>query len=264
MRVNIIRIMIFFLTCLLPALSLNAEIIYLKNGDTIKGKIIYQDSKSIKVKARFTTLTIPKKKILRYEKEKPKKYESIINIYLKNGNALRGYFISQSKKIIAIRLMHGVILKIQKNNIERMDWKKKTTKKSINNQISKKNPWKSIWRSTVLPSWGQFYQGRNTKGWVFAASSFISISGLIFASIKYNNLRKEWDAGDNSISLWDNMSTWYNTRNVFTVAALTIWILNIIDAGIVESPTQNQKLIHLSIINKSSSQWAGIIFQKKF
>ncbi len=90
-----------FIIVLMVPLRLNSEIVYMKDGQILKGSIIREDRSTLIVKTRFQTRKIYRdhvKRILYGDRE----MESI-NILLKSGEILKGYLVDQDAKQVIFR-----------------------------------------------------------------------------------------------------------------------------------------------------------------
>ncbi len=93
-----------------------------------------------------------------------------------------------------------------------------------------------VWRSSLIPGWGQFYKKQSKKGYFFLISETILISGALFSnylSIHYHD--KAFDAyNDNDYSLQRDYKNWSDTAESIAVisgiAAGVVYIYNIFDS----------------------------------
>ena len=282
---TISRFTSFFLLLAFTATA-GADVVYLSNGDKLKGEITTQDGKSITLKTKYSVIRISKTKVTRIEKDL--KQEERVNLYLKNGTVCRGVIVSQTPSYIVIRRKNGKKAIFLKENIARMDWGKENKKtatpgkenrsgkpapnktpgksRPLPNSVKKRPPLKSgenslskfrnftrgkirlqsVWRSALLPSWGQFYQERKTMGWIWVGAMGISLIGMGYSYIGYRIEKKDWDAGDHSLDQYNRMEKKSDLYFAFSLAALSIWLLNIADAAIF-SPEARKTGISASV-----------------
>jgi hypothetical protein len=98
-----------------------------------------------------------------------------------------------------------------------------------------------VWRSAILPSWGQFYKGEPTKGYLIAGSTVVLVSsGLILSNLK---ITSESDAKNSRTQVlrdyYNNQSNTYNNISIACfIAATAVYVYNIVDAVV----TDGQKL----------------------
>jgi hypothetical protein len=90
-----------------------------------------------------------------------------------------------------------------------------------------------IWRSVVLPSWGQFYKGHNNKGYVIAISEAVLLpAGFILNNLKITN---ESDARNSRTQVLrdyynEQANTYSNLSLGCFIAASAIYVYNVVDA----------------------------------
>lgn len=243
--------LVFFLT----AVGLFGDVIHLTNGDQLKGEIIAQNETSVTIKTRFTTLTVPKHTIARIEKAV--KAEEMINLYMKDGSVWRGIVLRQNEEHILIRRANGRQAIFLKTDIERLDWKagvqeKQKTGRDDRRAVNKaaaalttggtrpryagmsagRVRLESLWRSALVPSWGQFWQGRDTMGYIWAGTTGAALVGMLAARISYTIEKSAWDAGDHSQERYDRMKRRSDLHFALSLTALCLWALNVADAGV--------------------------------
>ncbi len=98
-------------------------------------------------------------------------------------------------------------------------------------------PLGAVWRSTLVPGWGQRYKGEKTKGWVFtgiaAAGALASIASYKVSS-DARSYYKHLGPGTNPDEFDRADENQVNTAIAFqtlTGATATFWALNIADSG---------------------------------
>ena len=257
----------FALLLFLTAASLAGDVIHLTNGDQLKGEIISQTEQSVTIKTQYTTLTVPKHTIARIEKTvKP---EEMINLYLKDGSVWRGIVLRQNEEHILIRRANGRQAIFLKTDIERLDWKagvleKPKTGRDDRRALNKATAQgtsgtgtarlagmtggrirlESLWRSALFPSWGQFWQGRDTMGYIWAGTTGAALLGMLAARISYTIEKSAWDAGDHSQERYDRMKRRSDLHFALSLTVLCLWVANAADAAVF-SP---QAPVHLSLL----------------
>ncbi len=106
----------------------------------------------------------------------------------------------------------------------------------------------ALWRSMFLPGWGQMYKGETKRG-LFFLSGVVSMIGLAqFSDIarsdavdNYNVARRNYDLAIDQAEIdtywsemeseWDSISRFKNLRNFGIVAAVGVYVWNVIDAS---------------------------------
>lgn len=105
------------------------------------------------------------------------------------------------------------------------------------NPIAPPSKFSAIWRSVLLPGWGQFYKDDTFKGFSFMTLTLGSVaSGFVF-----NELSKE--ATNNALSsrtqarrdFFNDQATQFNTISTISfISAIVFYAWNIVDATIVK------------------------------
>lgn len=90
-----------------------------------------------------------------------------------------------------------------------------------------------LWRSAIIPGWGQMYKKQYIKGSVMLAMEAAAISIACVAdnqrSSYMSKIRTETDM--NAIRFYQNKANhWKNMRNAFFIGAGAIYVYNIVDA----------------------------------
>ncbi len=91
----------------------------------------------------------------------------------------------------------------------------------------------AAWRSAILPGWGQYYKGQNTRAYILG-SAFISSAVILGVSLVNENKYK--DSYLNSTdpveisTLYDKYNNWSKVRQVSTYTTIGIWLLSFADA----------------------------------
>ncbi len=112
-------------------------------------------------------------------------------------------------------------------------------------KIPKKNPklyetpskFSPVWRSVLLPSWGQFYKGESTKGYFIAGGTAILVSsGFIFSNLK---ITAESDAKNSRTQVLrdyynDQSNTYNNISLACFIAVAAVYVYNVVDAVTTE------------------------------
>jgi len=119
------------------------------------------------------------------------------------------------------------------------DGEKEMTIKSADNvavDIEMPSTTEYLWRSAVVPGWGQIHKQQKGKGTLFMVSSIgliaFGITSQTLYSINHLNYSKALQSGDNSnADIYEyNRDAWGMIRNVDFIAFAGIYAFNIIDA----------------------------------
>lgn len=103
-------------------------------------------------------------------------------------------------------------------------------KNSIESPPNKFSP---IWRSALVPGWGQFYKGQKTKGWLIISSEAVLIpSGFIFQNLMLTAHNDAQNARTQALRDYynDQASLYQNISLGVLIAAGAIYVFNVIDA----------------------------------
>lgn len=91
----------------------------------------------------------------------------------------------------------------------------------------------AVWRSAIVPGWGQMYKRSTTKGVAMLSSEVAAVAGIFVCSnlsdSYYNKALAERNSGVRE-QYQDKSATYRNIRNGFIVAAGAIYAYNIVDA----------------------------------
>jgi hypothetical protein len=92
-----------------------------------------------------------------------------------------------------------------------------------------------IWRSVLLPGWGQLHLGYRSRGTVLITTTAVLVAGAITSQLMYNT---NYDDYTNSLKTGhpkdaevykSNADTWFVVRNINLVALSGVYIYNLID-----------------------------------
>ncbi|MDR1169806.1 MAG: DUF5683 domain-containing protein [Prevotellaceae bacterium] len=95
----------------------------------------------------------------------------------------------------------------------------------------------ALWRSMIIPGWGQFYKRKANKGIIFLTTEVAVVSGLAFCEIRCsNNWRKSIETTNVSIAkeYRNRADSWELRRNVLVGAAAGIYLWNVLDAALAK------------------------------
>lgn len=91
---------------------------------------------------------------------------------------------------------------------------------------------KALWRSILIPGWGQMHKKHNAKGLAILGAEIAGITGLIISQNQYKSWRNK-ASNEYNLELrssYQNKSTnWGNIRNGFIIGTSAIYLYNIID-----------------------------------
>ncbi len=135
--------------------------------------------------------------------------------------------------------------------------------------VSPKTTKGAVLRSTLVPGLGQHYSGYNKRSIIYPALELLMIGGIAWANSQYNTTIDDYDVikidylnsvsdeqinlnRDLMLSTFDDIESYENQRNYFIIAAVGVWIVNILDAAFFEpKPESNTSM---GIMNNSEPQ----------
>jgi tetratricopeptide (TPR) repeat protein len=108
------------------------------------------------------------------------------------------------------------------------------------------NDWfQPLWRSAILPGWGQGYNGQDTKGWILGTSYVVLWAATITtyeigtqAENKYLSLgaNLSQSAYNSPYDTWSDMS---EINHIAYIAVGVVWVYSLIDAIVNSRPAQS-------------------------
>lgn len=100
-----------------------------------------------------------------------------------------------------------------------------------------------LWRSALLPGWGQFYNGESTKGWIIGGLTLGALAGTVGTYIIGDGARTKYEGYgpgtpasdfDSSYSTWESMA---GINNTLAISFLALYTFNLVDAVISAKPS---------------------------
>lgn len=111
--------------------------------------------------------------------------------------------------------------------------------KTVVLDFTKKNQKNALVRSILVPSWGQFFEGNSTKGYVVLCGAALSAAAAFYYSSESDKAYDDYKRVGLMNS--DQYSDYTNKSNSFTLATLSLvafWLYGIIDAYFISSPDE--------------------------
>lgn len=102
-------------------------------------------------------------------------------------------------------------------------------------KTEEKTAFDAAWRSALLPGWGQFYNGDDFKGYLFAGSTAIVLTGTIITYFIHQKSIDDYNnasIGSDFDALANKEATFRNINNIFFLVTIGLWLYNIFDAYI--------------------------------
>lgn len=100
-----------------------------------------------------------------------------------------------------------------------------------------------LWRSAILPGWGQFYNQEPLKGGIIGGLTLLALGGTVTTYIIGDAARKQYedypagtsqDQFDQAYSTWESMASLNNT---LAISFLALYTFNLVDAVISAKPS---------------------------
>ena len=294
---------VIFCTLLFTAAS-SAAVIILTNGDILKGSVIAQDQWGITFKGLYGSAFIPLNEInsIDYSSERlPSVYVILTNNIVVSGLLVAQYpesIIIKSSNYgeIAINTgnIHSVefhapdlnsnltnnnetVTNIQVTNITVIPAPVIITNLTVTNIIVMETniimetnfgtivkPLNALWRSAVLPSWGQFYSGRPTLGYIVAGTFTASLTTAIIMNVLYNKQIDYWRDNSRLDEDWIKARNYAFANNFFLGMTVGTYIFQVVDAYI--NPMQNYNYTHLSfgVYKENNNSKISVTFMAVF
>jgi hypothetical protein len=112
-----------------------------------------------------------------------------------------------------------------------------TTFKAIIPEYTTHYGGRALWRSMIIPGWGQFHKRKAAKGVIFLTTEIAAISGLAFCEIqRSDNWRKSTETTNVAITkeYRNRADSWELRRNILAGAAAGIYLWNVLDAALAK------------------------------
>jgi len=98
-----------------------------------------------------------------------------------------------------------------------------------------KTRWGGVWRSSLLPGWGQHYGGRPVRGYAFMAGELASLGATLVATRERDRAYDEYESAtshdaENVDDLYADYDSWRKTRRTFLIVAGGFWALNVLES----------------------------------
>lgn len=150
--------------------QLLADKVLLKDGSVVEGEVFHQTSKFIRIRSGTVVRTIDKTDIKRIIFEETKKLTEEEGQKLQ---ALEQARAEEARRAEQVRLAREA----EARKLEEARKKQEEEKTRQAEKPQEITHGGAIWRSAVLPGWGQFYTGRKSKGFAYG-TGFALAAGL--------------------------------------------------------------------------------------
>jgi len=97
----------------------------------------------------------------------------------------------------------------------------------------------AMFRSAVLPGWGQMHKLQKTKGYIIGGlffSSLIATGVSLYFEKDYRNKYLDSSTPESIEANYQKYDDWYKRRQVFTTTTILMWAVGVLDALIIPYP----------------------------
>lgn len=179
------HILIFLLALLVTAGGLQAEVVILKNGRQISGRIVGQSRSVVKIATGAGTQTIAKGSVRRIiygatdeekkqDEERRKKQQELLKKQQEEFLKKQQELIKQQQEELLKQQQEEQkrLLEQQRRQIEAQ----RRAERAQTTEDEAPTLGGALWRSALLPGWGQAYQGRSAVGFAYMGA-FAALAG---------------------------------------------------------------------------------------
>ena len=92
----------------------------------------------------------------------------------------------------------------------------------------------AVWRSAILPGWGQLYKKQPRYAILFGGGFWGSLAATGIVYFREKDLKKNYEAAtvpQDISEKYDRYNRWFKTRQVLMWLTAGMWALNVVDAG---------------------------------
>ena len=126
----------------------------------------------------------------------------------------------------------------------------------------------ALWRSAILPGWGQFYKNRNGRGTLIVVGETLTLAagGLSL----YNELTQKNIMDNPEVSYQDYIAAeksyeqWNTARHISFITAAVIYSLNLVDAYLTPAKSQNNIVFTPNVMNANGELAVGATLSINF
>ena len=102
-----------------------------------------------------------------------------------------------------------------------------------NNIESSPTKFSPVWRSAIIPGWGQYFKGEKTKGYSFIGAEVLLVpSGIIFNNLGVDAEANKFSSRTQTLRDYydDQSKLYYNVSLGCFIAAGAVYVYNVVDA----------------------------------
>lgn len=244
------------LACLVSAvLSVAAEEalqhIYLRDGQVISGRVVSQNADKVWVRVSHRVLVLPKSRVRRIAYDTPMEQQHLAELRRQRAAANAAYERRLQDEIEKAR--RG--WESERAKQERVEQRVQERNAEVQARQLKAG---SLWRSAVLPGWGQVHRGEEQKGYIFGGLFLGSLFLWYRADRDFRSAADKYSQTTLTLSaavlsqrstasivgslfvaqtLNDEKRAAATQASIFQVIALGLYAVNVIDAVLFEGRT---------------------------
>jgi hypothetical protein len=120
-----------------------------------------------------------------------------------------------------------------------------TQEKNLDQDINQDHTFDSLKKSLLIPGWGQFAEKRYIEGVFFLSSEIFSLYKIFSTDHKANKFYRQYKEADNTedaIKFRELTEKYDKDRNIFILAAVGIWAVNLVDIYVIVKKKEKKKL----------------------
>ena len=109
---------------------------------------------------------------------------------------------------------------------------------------------RGLWRSLIIPGWGQMYKGSTAKGLGILGGEAVLAAGIIVSeNLRSSYIKKMIEQPQHQQTYNTRADNWCNIRNVCIGAAAALYVYNLVDALVANGRKRavTQKRVYLSL-----------------
>jgi hypothetical protein len=124
----------------------------------------------------------------------------------------------------------------------------------------------ALWRSMILPGWGQFHKKKTGKGIFFLATEALLATGAIYSEMqRADNFRKSQETTNLTIikEYRNRADNWELYRNIALGATAGVYLWNVLDAALAKGKIKYAGIprnMHLTVSESNGVPLYGIAF----
>ena len=109
---------------------------------------------------------------------------------------------------------------------------------------------RGLWRSMIIPGWGQMYKGSTVKGLCILGGEVLLATGIIVTESQRSSYVKKMKEQPQHLQTYNTKAdNWSNARNVCIGAAAALYVYNLVDALVANGRKRavTQKKVYFSL-----------------